>query len=170
MKKIQTTRGAVSTIIKDDLAKNMVLVSDSDGKVAASGAVSTAELNNLNGVTSNIQTQLNKRIGLPNYSSALSVTFTDYIVDGAIVSKQYTAEADGFICGELELATTTYAYALTVGVNNQRVFKLQETSCGTCFFPVSQGDVVTISYNPFSGGTFESTFKSAFFRLILLNS
>ena len=38
---------------------NKVLVSDSDGSITASGTIGTTELSYLNGVTSNIQTQLN---------------------------------------------------------------------------------------------------------------
>lgn len=155
---------------KAKMSANMVMLTDANGQPSASDKITKTELNMLNNVRSNIQSQLDNRIGLPDYTKALSVTFTDYIVDGAIVSKQYTAEADGFMYGELALANTTYAYALYVGVNNQRVFRLQETSCGTCFLPVSKGDVVTISHNPFSGGTFENTFKSEHFILIRLKS
>ena len=53
--------GAASTIVSDDLPANKVLISDSDGKVAASNVTST-ELGHLSGVTSKIQDQLNNKV------------------------------------------------------------------------------------------------------------
>lgn len=50
--------GAASTIMDDNLTANRALVSNSSGKVAVS-AVTSTELGYLDGVTSNIQTQLN---------------------------------------------------------------------------------------------------------------
>lgn len=53
--------GAASTITEDNLATDMALVSNSSGKVAVSNVTST-ELGYLDGVTSNVQTQLNKKL------------------------------------------------------------------------------------------------------------
>ena len=53
--------GGASTITDDNLAANRALVSNGSGKVAAS-AVTDTELGYLDGVTSNIQTQLNKKL------------------------------------------------------------------------------------------------------------
>lgn len=50
--------GAASTITEDNLATDRALVSNSSGKVAVSNVTST-ELGYLDGVTSNVQTQLN---------------------------------------------------------------------------------------------------------------
>ena len=53
--------GGASTITDDDLMANRALVSDGNGKVAVSNVTST-ELGYLDGVTSNVQTQLNKKL------------------------------------------------------------------------------------------------------------
>jgi hypothetical protein len=59
-----TITGAASTITTSNLTINRVLVSDGSGKVAVSTITST-ELGNLSGVTSNIQTQLNGKFNNP---------------------------------------------------------------------------------------------------------
>lgn len=53
--------GGASTITDDNLTANRALVSDGNGKVAVSNVTST-ELGYLDGVTSNVQTQLNKKL------------------------------------------------------------------------------------------------------------
>lgn len=53
--------GAATTITNDNLTANRALISNSSGKVAVSSVTST-ELGYLDGVTSNIQTQLNSKL------------------------------------------------------------------------------------------------------------
>lgn len=53
--------GGASTIKTSNLTVSMALVSDASGKVAAHGTVSSTELGYLDGVTSNLQTQLNSK-------------------------------------------------------------------------------------------------------------
>ena len=53
--------GAATTITDSDLTANRALISNSSGKVAVSSVTST-ELGYLDGVTSNIQTQLNNKL------------------------------------------------------------------------------------------------------------
>lgn len=53
--------GAASTIIKDNLSPGWALITNDIGKVAV-GSVSSTELGYLKGVTSNVQTQLNKKL------------------------------------------------------------------------------------------------------------
>ncbi len=53
--------GAATTITDDNLTASHALVSDANGKVAVSTVTST-ELGYLDGVTSNVQTQLNKKL------------------------------------------------------------------------------------------------------------
>ena len=53
--------GAATTITDDNLTASHALVSDANGKVAVSPVTST-ELGYLDGVTSNVQTQLNKKL------------------------------------------------------------------------------------------------------------
>lgn len=50
--------GAATTITGSNLTASRVLVSDSNGKVAASSNITTTELGYLDGVTSNLQTQI----------------------------------------------------------------------------------------------------------------
>ena len=59
--KQDTVVGGASTITEDNLTANRALVSNSSGKVAVSTVTST-ELGYLDGVTSNVQTQLNKKL------------------------------------------------------------------------------------------------------------
>ena len=62
--------GAATTITDNNLTANMALISDSSGKVAVS-AVTSTELGYLDGVTSNIQTQLgNKADSSHNHSAS----------------------------------------------------------------------------------------------------
>ena len=63
--------GAASTIAEDNLVADRALISDSSGKVAVSNVTST-ELGYLDGVTSNVQTQLDKK--LENIPIATSTT------------------------------------------------------------------------------------------------
>ena len=58
--KQNTITGAATTITSDNLTADRVLVSDSSGKVAVSD-VTSVEVSYLDGVTSNIQTQLNAK-------------------------------------------------------------------------------------------------------------
>lgn len=60
--KQSTITGAASSITSDNLAPAMVLVTNADGKVTASTAISAEELAFLEGVTSSIQTQLDSKL------------------------------------------------------------------------------------------------------------
>ena len=59
--KQDTITGGASTITDDNLTANRALVSDGNGKVTVSNVTNT-ELGCLDGVTSNVQTQLNKKL------------------------------------------------------------------------------------------------------------
>ena len=65
--------GAASTITDDNLATDRALVSNSSGKVAVSNVTST-ELGYLDSVTSNVQTQLNKKLEKAPVTSVNSKT------------------------------------------------------------------------------------------------
>ena len=69
--KQDTVVGGASTITEDNLTASRALVSNSSGKVAVSNVTST-ELGYLDGVTSNVQTQLNNK--LENIPVATSTT------------------------------------------------------------------------------------------------
>ena len=65
--------GGASTITEDNLTASRALVSNSSGKVAVSNVTST-ELGYLDGVTSNVQTQLNKKLETAPVTSVNSKT------------------------------------------------------------------------------------------------
>lgn len=65
--------GGASTITDDNLTANRALVSDGNGKVAVSNVTST-ELGYLDGVTSNVQTQLNNKLESAPVTSVNSKT------------------------------------------------------------------------------------------------
>ncbi len=71
--KQDTIVGAASTITEDNLATDRALVSNSSGKVAVSNVTST-ELGYLDGVTSNVQTQLDKKLEKAPVTSVNSKT------------------------------------------------------------------------------------------------
>ena len=71
--KQDTVVGGASTITADNLTANRALVSNSSGKVAVSVVTST-ELGYLDGVTSNVQTQLNKKLEKAPVTSVNSKT------------------------------------------------------------------------------------------------
>ena len=73
---VPTITGAATTIDTEDLTASRALVSNSSGKVAVS-AVTSTELGYLDGVSSNIQTQLDTKV---TSSGVTSVSGTDPIV------------------------------------------------------------------------------------------
>ena len=84
--------GGASTITDDNLVANRALVSNGSGKVAVS-AVTATELGYLDGVTSNVQTQLNKKLESAPVTSvnaktgAVVLTATDV---GAVAASDVT--------------------------------------------------------------------------------
>ena len=60
---IDNLNGAISSVKTSNLTANRTLVSNSSGKIAVSSTTST-ELGYVHGVTSNIQTQLNNKVGV----------------------------------------------------------------------------------------------------------
>lgn len=71
--KQEIVTGAATTITGSNLATNRALISNSSGKVAVSSVTST-ELGYLDGVTSNIQTQLNSKLSSAPVTSVNSKT------------------------------------------------------------------------------------------------
>lgn len=93
-----TITGAATTITDNNLTANRALISNSSGKVAASSVTST-ELGYLDGVTSNIQTQLNNKLSsapvtsVNNKTGAVSLGAKD-------VGAQPTISANGILKGD----------------------------------------------------------------------
>ena len=88
--------GGASTITEDNLIASRALVSNSSGKVAVSNVTST-ELGYLDGVTSNVQTQLNKKLekapvtSVNNKTGAVTLGKSDVGLGSVDNVKQYSA-------------------------------------------------------------------------------
>lgn len=94
--KQNTVTGAASTVVSSNLTASRVVVSDASGKIIASANITTTELDYLNGVTSNIQTQLNGKLGV----SATAVNATKWNGANKTVS---TAAPSGGVDGDIWL-------------------------------------------------------------------
>ena len=94
--KQDTVVGGASTITKDNLTASRALVSNSSGKVAVSNVTST-ELGYLDGVTSNVQTQLNKKLekapvtSVNNKTGAVTLGKSDVGLGSVDNVRQYSA-------------------------------------------------------------------------------
>lgn len=94
--KQDTVVGGASTITENNLTASRALVSNSSGKVAVSDVTST-ELGYLDGVTSNIQTQLGDKQPTISVSGILKGTGNGNI-EAAVAGTDYLAESDLYIC------------------------------------------------------------------------
>lgn len=90
--------GGASTITSSNLTANRALVSDASGKVAVSEVTST-ELGYLDGVTSNIQTQLNGKLSAAPVTSVNSKTGA-VVLSASDVGAQPAITANGFLKGD----------------------------------------------------------------------
>lgn len=99
--------GAISNVVTNDLTANMVLVSDANGKIAVSPTISSTELEYLNNVTSNIQTQINgKQATITNgstvYNKASNLQTNRALISnssGNIVTSVTTSTQLGYLAG-----------------------------------------------------------------------
>ena len=116
--------GGATTIVSSNLTGNRALVANSSGKVAVSD-VTSAELGYLDGVTSNVQTQLNGKanVGLDNLSSAgntvidnriINILKTIYPVGSVYIGTQSTCPLATLISGS---SWSQVATNVVVGVN-----------------------------------------------------
>jgi hypothetical protein len=74
--------GAVTTITGTNLSASVAVVSDANGKISGLSTVSVTELNYLDGVTSNVQTQINSKQNTGNYLVS-GTTTTSIIGEGS---------------------------------------------------------------------------------------
>ena len=93
-----TITGGASTITTSNLTANRALVSNADGKVVVS-AVTATELGYLDGVTSNIQTQLNGKLSTAPVTSVNSKTGAVEL-SASDIGAQPTITANGFLKGD----------------------------------------------------------------------
>lgn len=96
--KQEIVTGAATTITDNNLTANRALISNSSGKVAVSSVTST-ELGYLDGVTSNIQTQLNNKLSSAPVTSVNNKTGAVSLVAGD-VGAQPSISANGILKGD----------------------------------------------------------------------
>ena len=120
-----TITGAATTIDDADLTVDKALISDASGKVAVS-PVSSTELGYLDGVTSNIQTQLDSKL------DSLSTYIGDIDIDGELVVTSYN---------ETFATITSSGGAATIDCETGNVFShvLSENTTYTFSNPPSSG-------------------------------
>lgn len=120
--KQDTVVGGASTITADNLTANRALVSNSSGKVAVSNITST-ELGYLDGVTSNVQTQLNKKLekapvtSVNSKTGAVQLNATDVgavsktgdIMTGNLTVGSASLQTDGYVIGTFLKTTANIA-------------------------------------------------------------
>ena len=89
--KQNTITGAATSIISDNLTADRVVISDENGKISNSSVTST-ELANLSGSTSNIQEQINTKANSATSLSGYGITdaYTKTEVDNKVNTKQNT--------------------------------------------------------------------------------
>ena len=119
--------GGASTITGDNLTANRALVSNGSGKVAVS-AVTATELGYLDGVTSNVQTQLNKKLESAPVTSVNTKT-------GAVV---LTATDVG--------AVSTTDVTQTLGSSTTKV--PSEKAVADALSGAGAGDMLKATYDP----------------------
>lgn len=165
--KAATITGAITTVVTEDLTASKVVVSNANGKIAAS-SVTTGELDYLSGVTAAVQTQLNGK-------AASAHTHTEDDITGYIdVAKLYggASSADHKIDlslipqGALErlviVADEAALRALTTSdVQLGDVVKV--TATGLMYFvkdesalPVGPSGTISDAFEEFSAGTASS--------------
>ena len=115
--------GAASTITEDNLATDRALISNSSGKVVVSNVTST-ELGYLDGVTSNVQTQLDKKlekapvISVNSKTGAVQLNATDVgaLPDTTVIpSKTSQLDNDSGFITDIPIASTTQIGGIKIG-------------------------------------------------------
>lgn len=115
--------GAASTITDDNLVADRALISNSSGKVAVSNVTST-ELGYLDGVTSNVQTQLDKKLETAPVTSVnskigavqLNASDVGALPDTTVIpSKTSQLDNDSGFITDVPIASTTQLGGVKVG-------------------------------------------------------
>ena len=121
-----TISGGASTITSSNLTASRALVSNSSGKVAVSGVTST-ELGYLDGVTSNVQTQLNNKAATSSLTNG-SVTKVGTTTKGSSTKPIYLSGGSPTTC-------STYAGGTKVTLNGTN----KEASTASFYAPTTVG-------------------------------
>lgn len=109
--------GAATTITSSNLTASRVLVSDSNGKVAASSSITTTELGYLDGATSNLQTQITAAKNTADAKlAAADITVTVTGTGNAITAASY--DDNGTITLTKGATYNNYTYTLPIAKYN----------------------------------------------------
>lgn len=111
IKSIFQSNGAISTVLSNNLTASRVLISDTNGKIAVS-AVTSTELEYLDGVTSAVQTQLNKK------QSTVVGGASTIVSNNLTASRALVSNTDGKV-GVSEITATELNYLDGVSSNIQ---------------------------------------------------
>ena len=115
-----TISGAATTIDTEDLTASVAMVTDANGKVAVS-AVTATELGYLDGVTSNVQTQLDaKQASGTYYTDSLNSTYWNADADRGAGSSGFTMTYAGDVTVDENFTatgTSTLTGAVTIAGN-----------------------------------------------------
>ena len=87
--------GAATTIVKNNLTASMVLVSNSDGKVAASSKITTTELEALDGIDGNIKSKLDGKVDKEDNKGLSTNDFTNEYKQIVIDTESNISLAEG---------------------------------------------------------------------------
>ena len=115
--KESTIVGAASTITASNLTVSRVLISNATGKVAVHSTVSDTELGYLNGVTSNVQTQLDTKSDIKRtvYTGTFDTTITGQNTMLSIpIAINTGVNVEAWIWASDQAATPAHAYSFHI--------------------------------------------------------
>lgn len=123
--------GGASTITSSNLTINRALISDSSGKVAVS-AVTSTELGCLDGITSNIQTQLNNKVGSNHNHTTSQITDFATAVSNAVANSGFAKVQAGTYAGtDTANVSLTFNFEPKLVMINGGYFEFQGSYSGS---------------------------------------
>lgn len=131
-----------------NITANRALISDANGRVAASSTITTTELGYLNGVTSNIQTQLNDKV-TNNFSTKNAALYVD--ANGKVVA---SGSVNATELGHLDGVTSNIQTQLNskYGAGSQPLFSgIGIGASGTQAYIYSENENVNFRYKDANG-------------------
>lgn len=149
--------------VVEGLTANRVLVSDTNGVLAVSSAITTTELNHLSGVTSNIQTQLNSKQATIT-GAAATITTDDLTTSCALISNSLgkiavsnvTSEELSYLSGVTSAIQTQLddKYTLPTNVTQKYILASPSSAAGVpSFRALVAEDIPNLSASKITSGT-----------------
>jgi len=121
--KQSTITGAASTVVASNLTAARVVITDANGKIAASASVNTTELSYLIGASSNIQTQLNAK------QATITGGASTIVSSNLATNKALVSDADGKVAASAVTASEIgFLAGVTSGIQSQIDGKLGSTA------------------------------------------